>query len=94
MKGTDLNLAPKTELSEVRLSFRDLFSLTGLTLTLIFALWGFASSIEKSIVTIGVRVGFLEKRVDSLEAASSPERTAVYRRFMEQMRTVQPNPPE
>lgn len=92
MTEKDMQMTPKTEIAEVRLSVRDLFSLAGAALTLVCALWAFSSDIKTTLVTLSARLGVLEQRVERIEAANVPEKGDLYRRFMEQMRRVQPSP--
>ena len=94
MKANEMQITPKTEIAEVRLSVRDLFSLAGAALTLICALWAFSSDIKTSLVTLSARLGILEQRVERIEAANVPEKTDVYRRFMDSMRQPQPTRPD
>jgi hypothetical protein len=87
-----MNLVPKTELAEVRLSVRDLISLAGACLTLVCALWAFSSDIKTTITQLGLRLEYLEKRVTGLEAKTVRESAPEYRELMQRWMAPQPTP--
>lgn len=86
-----MNLVPKHELTEVRLSLRDLISLGGACATLVCALWAFSSDIKTTITQLGLRLEFLEKRVTGLEAKTVRESTPEYRELMQRWMGAPPS---